>query len=85
MYLVCGEIERGLYTNSVERLPLEGLDDSRQGWTMIEFSEQEIKPRGMPIVASISDTQLVILGGNNRGYQRDVLLLDIFDQVQPAV
>ena len=72
IYTFCGQYEKSAYRNSIERIDADKVVhnsfDQIMSWEVLELPgdlSEKFIARELPIVAQISSTSLVILGGFN--------------------
>ena len=75
VFVFCGILKDFERTNTIERISLKGC---AAFWEQFLVNKNDLKPRSSPVVVSLNDNQIAILGGSHRdGENRnDVVLFD---------
>ena len=62
----CEVSEEGIYINSIEMIPESTLlANATTLWQLINVAQNILKPRSIPAVAPLNDTEIAILGGSS--------------------
>ena len=64
--------------NSIEKLPLvdSPSEQRKKEWELISSLIYDFAPRKNPVICSLNETQILIMGGNNEKYLNDIFVLD---------
>ena len=65
IYVFCGCNSKHEPINSIERLKVGQSTDSDYIWELINMQDSIISPRNLPLVSSLNQTKICILGGKN--------------------
>ena len=85
IFVFCGATQA--YMMSIEMLDAEGfINGEPVEWQLVQLNEGSLSPRENPLVASLSDTELLILGGfDGRRYLNDGYILETNEMILDKV